>query len=93
MMRRTIPLFITAFVGFVLAIAYFIPHPPFDTLREDFSIFFDIIASVAFILGAGNLIKMHGDRISKRESKWGYSVVTVVGFVAVLAVRDLPESS
>jgi hypothetical protein len=86
MTRRTIPLFITAFVGFVLVIAYFIPHPPFDSLREDFSIFFDIIASVAFILGAGNLIKMHGNRISRREEKWGYSVVTVVGFLAVLVV-------
>lgn len=86
MTRRTIPLFITAFVGFVLVIAYFIPHPPFDTLREDFNIFFDIIASVAFILGAGNLIKMHGNRISKRETNWGYSVVTVVGFLLVLAV-------
>ena len=86
MVRRTIPLMITAVVGSVLVIAYFIPHPPFDALREDFSIFFDIIASVAFILGAGNLIMMHGNRISGRERGFGYSIVTVVGFIAVLFV-------
>lgn len=85
-MKRTIPLMITAIVGSVLVIAYFIPHPPFDGLREDFSIFFDIIAAVAFILGGGNLIKMHGNRISRREKGAWYSLVTVVGFVVVLVV-------
>jgi len=85
-MKRTIPLLITGIVGAVLVIAYFIPHPPFDSLREDFSIFFDIIAAVAFILGGGNLIKMHGNRVSRREEGWGYSLVTVVGFLVVLAI-------
>jgi hypothetical protein len=77
---------ITGIVGFVLVIAYFIPHPPFDQLREDFSIFFDIIAAFAFILGGGNLIMMHGNRASRREAGWGYSVVTIAGFVLVLIV-------
>jgi hypothetical protein len=85
-MRRTIPLFITAIVGAVLVIAYFIPHPPFDQLREDFSIFFDIIASVAFVLGGGNLIRMHGNRVSRREQNWGYSLVTILGFLLVLVI-------
>ena len=85
-MKRTIPLMITAIVGSVLVIAYFIPHPPFDGLREDFSIYFDIIAAVAFILGGGNLIKMHGNRISRRENGAWYSLVTVIGFVVVLVV-------
>jgi len=86
MVGRTIPLFITAIVGFVLVIAYFIPHPPFDALREDFSIFFDVIAAVAFILGGGNLVKMHGDRISRKDSNWGYSLVTILGFLIVLVI-------
>ncbi|MCK4305650.1 MAG: hypothetical protein KAY24_15540 [Candidatus Eisenbacteria sp.] len=86
MVRQTIPLMITAIVGFVLVVAYFIPHPPFDTLREDFAIYFDIIASVAFILGAGNLIMMHGSKISKRDKSWGYSAVTVGGFILVLLI-------
>jgi hypothetical protein len=85
-MKRTVPLFITAFVGVVLVVAYFIPHPPFDGLREDFNIFFDIIASAAFILGGGNLIKMHGERISRRDPRWIYSLVTVASFLAVMVV-------
>ena len=85
-MRRTIPLAITAIVGAVLVIAYFIPHPPFDGLREDFSIFFDIIAAFAFVLGGGNLIKMHGNRIGRKQEGWFYSLVTVLGFLLVLVV-------
>ena len=93
-MKRTIPLLITGIVGLVLVIAYFIPHPPFDGLREDFSIFFDIIASVAFILGGGNLIKMHGNRVSRREKGWGYSLVTVLGFIGTIcdSIRTHAES-
>ncbi len=85
-MRQTIPLLITGIVGAVLVVAYFIPHPPFDSLREEFAIFFDIIAAIAFILGGGNLIKMHGNRVSRREQGWVYSLVTVVGFLAMLVV-------
>jgi hypothetical protein len=85
-MRQTVPLLITGVVGAVLVIAYFIPHPPFDSLREEFAIFFDIIAAIAFILGGGNLIKMHGNRISRRQPGWTYSLVTVVGFLMVLIV-------
>ena len=77
---------ITAVVGSILVVAYFIPHPPFDSLREDFSIFFDIIAAVAFVLGGGTLIMMHGNRISRREEGFGYSLVTVIGFLIVLVV-------
>ncbi len=83
-MRQTIPLLITAVTGAVLVVAYFIP--PITEWREQFSIFFDIIAAIAFILGGGNLIKMHGNRVSKRQNGWGYSLVTVVGFLVVLLV-------
>ncbi len=85
-MRQTVPLLITAVVGSVLVIAYFVPHPPFDALREEFAIFFDIIAAIAFILGGGNLIRMHGGRVGRREKNWVYSLVTVIGFLVVLVV-------
>jgi hypothetical protein len=85
-MKRTIPLAITAIVGAVLVLAYFVPHPPIDQLREEFSIFFDIIAAVAFILGGGNLMRMHGKRIGRRERNWPYSAVTIAGFLLMLFV-------
>ena len=86
MVKQTIPLLITGIVGAVLVIAYFIPHPPFDSLREDFAIFFDIIAAIAFALGGANLIMMHGNRVHRRTAGWGFSLVTVLSFLIVLVI-------
>lgn len=83
-MKRGVPLIITFVVGWVLIIAYFVPHPPFNTLQEDFSLYFDIMAAVAFILGGGNLVRIHVERIGGKKPGWGYSAVCMVGFFGTL---------
>lgn len=83
-LRRQLPLYITFLVGLMMVASVFIPHAPFDTAEDNFSIFFNIIAGVAFVLGAGNLIKIHGNKISRRSPHWKYSIVTLVGFFVVL---------
>ncbi len=85
-MRRQIPMVITFIVGVVLIMAVFIPHRPFGTLGEDFSLFFDIIAVFAFILGGGNLIKIHMNKVYRRSRDWQYSIVTLVSFFTVLII-------
>lgn len=84
-MRRQVPLFITFIVGTILVLAVFIPHKPFGQLGNSFTIYFDIIAVFAFLLGGGNLIKVHGDKIYRKSKDWQFSIVTIVGFVVVLA--------
>ncbi len=83
-MRRQIPLLITIVVGWVLIFSVFIP--PLESWGEEASLFFDIIAVFAFFLGGGNLIRVHSDKIGRQAPNWGYSVVTLIGFAAVLAV-------
>jgi len=84
-MRRQIPLLITFFVGSMLVLAMFIPHEPFSASNDELSVWFDIIASFAFILGGGNLLRVHGDKIYRRRRDWIYSVVTLAGFFVMLA--------
>ncbi len=83
-MKRTVPLVITFIVGLVLIAAMFIPHWPFTGLDSKFSIFYDVIAVFAFILGGGNLLKVHLSRIQNRRRDWKYSIVTVSGFFLML---------
>ncbi len=83
-MKRTVPLVITFVVGWVLIFSVFFPYT--ESLGEDFSVFFDIIASIAFILGGGSLIKMFGAKVIKRQPGWGYALVAIVGFVGTLVV-------
>ena len=85
-MRRQIPLLITFVVGMVMLCEAFIPHPPFDQLNESLSITFDVLAAFAFVLGGGNLAKIHLAKISRSEPGWGYSAVTMGGFFTMLAI-------
>jgi hypothetical protein len=82
--KREVPVFICFLVGLILISAAFIPRSPFNKFEEEVSVYFDIIAVFAFILGGGNLIRVHGNKIYKRVRDWQYSIVTVIGFLAML---------
>jgi hypothetical protein len=83
-MKRLVPLWITAAAGFVLIVAYFIPRT--QGWGEVTAIWFDILAAIAFILGGGNLLKIHLKKAAQRTRGWGYSLVTVVAFLLMLTV-------
>ena len=85
-MRREIPLFITFIIGTALIIAMFVPRTPFPELDSEFSVWFDIIAVFAFILGGGNLLRIHVDRITRKHKDRFYSGVTIVGFLGTLII-------
>ncbi len=85
-MKKTIPLLITFVVGLALILAIFIPPEPFHTMNREFSVYFDIIAVFAFILGGGNLIRVHGNKISRKKKDYKYSFVTLLGFFVTLFV-------
>ncbi len=83
-MKRTVPLMITALGGFVLIVAYFIPAT--QGWGEVAAIWFDILAAIAFVLGGGNLLKIHLSKISGKVPGWGYSIITILAFVTTLFV-------
>ena len=83
-MKRLIPLWITAIAGVVLIISYFIP--PIEGWGEDTAIWFDVLAGIAFILGGGNILKIHLKKISDKVPGWGYSVILLTAFVLTLFV-------
>jgi len=85
-LKRTIPLLITAVVGALLVFAYYVPHPAVGGINRKIPDFFNIIAAFAFVLGGGNLLRVHLTKISRRDHEWLYSLVTVLGFVVMLFV-------
>ena len=83
-MKRTIPLLIAAVTGFVVIASTFIPYTQLWGDRT--MIWFDILASVAFILGGGNLLKMNLQKISNRRPGWGFAAVTIIAFLITLVI-------
>lgn len=83
-MKRNVPLLLAIIAGFVMIVAFFIPYTV--SWGEDVSIWFDILASIAFILGGGNLLKVHLKKVSDQAKGWGYSIITIVSFLVMLFV-------
>ncbi len=95
-MKRQLPRLITSVVGILLILTSFVALPgagraawvprAFDYIDRHFSLWFDILAVFAFILGGANLLKHHVTRILRQREDWAYSVVTLVSFTVVLVV-------
>ena len=83
-MKRNVPLLITALGGFILIISYFIPAT--QGWGEVAAIWFDILASIAFILGGANLLMIHLKKISDKSVGWAYSAITLAAFLITLFV-------
>lgn len=83
-MKRLVPVIITSVVGMVLIFSVFFPAA--QTLGEDFSLFFDIIAVFAFFLGSGNLVRIHLSKVYRKRPEWGFSLVTLAGFFITLII-------
>lgn len=90
-MKRTIPLLITLLSGMILIVASFIPYA--QDWKTDVLIWFDILATIAFVLGGGNLLMMHLKKVSDRPPGWGYSVVTLTAFVVTMVVGTIKLGS
>src|ERR1700730_57583 len=83
-MKRTVPLLIAAVGGFVLMASYFIP--PTQSWGEKATIWFDILASIAFILGGANLFTSQLKKVSDRARGWGSSVDGRISLIATLII-------
>lgn len=85
-MRREVPLMITGIVGIAFVLQYFIPHWPFSQLNTWFSDWFSIISAFAIWLGALNLMKISYQKITRKKSDWGYSIVIVLSFIVIAVI-------
>lgn len=96
-MKRLLPKVITSGVGILLILTAFGARPGdggagtwpvrvFDYVDRNFTVWFNILAVFAFILGGASLLKGHMQRVMQRRPDWPYSVITLVSFIAVLVI-------
>jgi hypothetical protein len=87
-MKREIPMLITVIAGLGYILFFFIPHWPFNQIGEMFNNWIIVISAFAILLGVGSLIKVHGDRISRKTEGWPYSIILLLGLftTAILGI-------
>lgn len=82
--KRTFPLFIAFVLGLTFTLQYYIPHPASEALLTEASVWNQIIAGFAIILGVGSLLQVHYAKIKRQEAGWGYSGVLFASMLVVL---------
>jgi hypothetical protein len=83
-MQRTIPIAILCLSGTIMVAAYFLSFA--QSWGETVTTWFNILAAVALVLGAGNLIAVNLEKISSQRAGWGYAAITLGSFAFMLVV-------
>ncbi len=84
--KRTLPILLTFILGVTFALQYYIPHPASEALLSEVSVWNQIIAGFAILLGVGSLLNTHYGKISRKEAGWGYSAVMFVSMFIMLGI-------
>lgn len=85
-MNKQIPLLICMTLGVLMIIQFFVPHTISTHFFTHSNRWYIAIAGFAWILGAGSLINHHTNRIKRKQPKWYFSYVTLIGLTAMAAL-------
>jgi len=82
--KRSLPVLITFLLGVMFTLHYYVPHPTSEALLSEVSVWNQIIAGFAIILGVGSLLHTHYLKIKRKEAGWGYSAVMYLSMLIML---------
>ena len=85
-MKREFPLFITAFIGLLMILSFFVPHELVSVPADFFQACVIIVLAFSYFLGGANLLRVNFDAIYKREPGWPYKFVLIAGLVGTFTI-------
>lgn len=86
MLKRTLPLALTAIVGFLIVFEYFLDIPALHSAGSAITGWMPLIQSFAVVTGTINLIAVHGINVRGRRQGWYNSLVLFVFMAATVLV-------
>ena len=91
MLKRQLPMLIVSIVGLIMTIQYFIPHPFSETIYNYALDWLIIIGIFAMPLGIYSMVHIHVQKVARKQTGWGYSVVALLGLFVMLALGWTPD--
>jgi len=85
-LKREVPLIITAVFGSFMVIEYFVPHPTVTSFGEMLQQWAIIVVAFAYVLGVANIVRINGEKISRRSKDWPYAFPLLAGLAFMLTV-------
>ncbi|MCF7802935.1 MAG: hypothetical protein K9N46_07635 [Candidatus Marinimicrobia bacterium] len=92
MARRSIPTMIAFFFGAMMVINYFVPWGWFSDRANQVQEWGLIVVAFAYILGALNVMRVHGHKVQRKDEDWRFSIVTIITMIVMLTFGLLPEA-
>ncbi|HLE30692.1 MAG TPA: hypothetical protein VI793_21390 [Anaerolineales bacterium] len=77
---------IAAGVGFVTLLGYFVNAPILRVMRQQLVAWASLLAAVAVIIGALNLLQVHLKKMTRGAPGWFYSLFLILSLVGTLGV-------
>lgn len=88
-----LPILVTMVTGIVVLLDFFIKQPTLVATAREFMNWGVIVSAFATGLGAANLLRIHGNKISQRRTDWVYSIVLLVGLIGYTALGLIARST
>jgi hypothetical protein len=87
--KREVPLLITAIVGLIMVLSFFVPHQSVSVPADFLQTSAVIIVAAGYVLGGVHLLRANLDAIARRTEGWGYKVVLVGSLLVTVVVGAL----
>lgn len=75
---------LTFLFGLFFVLSNFIVADWWKTVAESVNNWVFIVIAFTYVLGVGNILRIHGLKISRMETGWAYSLTTIVGLLVML---------
>ncbi len=85
-MKKTVPLVITFLAGFYMILSFFVPHPIVANSAQKMQSWEIIIVAFTLVLGIGNLILVHAEKIQRRRQGWFYSLTLLICLAGMMVL-------
>jgi len=85
-MMNLLPVILTAIVGIVVILSFFVPHPWIAEPAQKLQDWAIVIVASGYVLGAANVYKVNGQSAIKRQKDWVYKWVLLGSMTGMMVV-------
>src|SRR4029078_118028 len=84
--KPPLAVWLTAIIGMLTILSFFMPHPLIAEPAETLQAWAIIIVASGYVLGAANVLKIHGEDVAKQRANWPYKLVLLGSMLAMMVV-------
>ena len=84
--KRHLPIFLTAAIGILTILSFFIPHPYVANPAQWLLDWAIVTVASGYVLGAANVLMVIGQEAIKRKTDWPYKIVLLLSMIAMMIV-------